>query len=70
MKASELINELSALIQEHGDQPVNIDGNDADYSIGAVMAYDRDGNEPSEDNPSVELYLHRGRAISRSTPTS
>lgn len=66
MKASELINELQNLIREHGDLPVNFDGGGFDSSVENVYVYDRNGNDPSTEDPAAEFYIHLGR---RASPT-
>lgn len=68
MKASELISELQNLMNEHGDLPVHFCGGSCDYSVDDVIAYNKDGNYPSADEPAAEFYIHEGSRASLSTP--
>ena len=63
MKASKLIEELQKLIRIHGDKIVNFESGYMDSSIGMISVYDKNGEEPSEENKAAEFYLHRGSSL-------
>ena len=59
MRASELIKELQAMVEKHGDHVVRTESSDGEYDgdreINEVQAYDINGNTKGE---IVEIYLH------------
>jgi len=64
MKASKVIEKLQKLIHEHGDKDVKFHGPYAydedfakDENVGAVVAYDAEGNSAKENNCD-HFYLH------------
>ena len=59
MKASELVKILNEKIEENGDLLVRFDGGYNDTTVGKVMVYNEDGNNPDEFHPPYEIYLHR-----------
>lgn len=58
MKASELLSQLSAMIEIYGDKEVHFDGRLGDSFITSVEAYNVDGNDPSEEEEVFEFYIH------------
>ncbi len=57
MKVSELIAELSRVMEGHGDLPVKTYRETGDSEIDFISVYADDGNDPTEENPGVEIYV-------------
>lgn len=58
MKASELIQTLQKLVDEHGDLPVNGASEYDDRHVDEICPYNRGGDNPTDDHPAVEFYIH------------
>ena len=61
MKVSELINQLTELMDEWGDLPVNVHGyfeGDEGISVDYPAVYNKDGDHPASKEDAVEIYLH------------
>jgi len=56
MKATELIEQLEALIEIYGDQEVNFD-HGPDKPVGSVTAYDKHGDVPVNKNDCSEFFI-------------
>jgi len=60
MSASDLIREITRLMDEYGDLPVYRTGGEpgSERPIGPVEVYDVTGNDPTADSPAVQIHIH------------
>ena len=65
MKATTLIKELQAKIDEYGDLNVTYPGVTSDVNVGDIVVYDEKGNTPKTTEDGFEIYLHAGGRVHR-----
>jgi hypothetical protein len=59
MRASELIDLLTKLIEEHGDLPVKTPRQGGgNWDAGPVLPYDATDNDPTDTSPATHIYIH------------
>ena len=58
MKAKQLINELTKLVDIYGDLPVRFDEGLTSVDVKSVHAYNKIGNSPNKEDGAVEIFIH------------